>query len=105
ALTPMSVFLAGSASPDVVTNWLSFVLVAAFLHAAFAADGPAGKAEVGRLVLLSFFLSLCKQVYFVLSLLLLLVPSRKLRGAPRRLLLLAGLVSLQLAASAGWAYL
>ena len=105
ALSPMSVFLAGSASPDVVTNWLSFLVVAASLRAAFGADALLRRAEIWRLVLLSFFLSLCKQVYFVLSLLLLLVPARKVRGAPRRALLLAALVALQLAVSSGWAYL
>jgi len=102
ALSPMSVFLAGSASPDVVTNWLSFVLVAAFLNATFGGDTPLRRVEIARLVLLAFLLSLCKQVYFVLSLMLLLVPARKLRGVPRRALLLAGLVALQLAATVVW---
>ncbi|MGZ6124752.1 MAG: DUF2142 domain-containing protein [Myxococcales bacterium] len=105
ALSPMSVFLAGSASPDVVTDWLSFLLVAAFLHAAFGEDALLRRGGIARLALLSVLLSLCKQVYFVLSLLLLLVPARKLRGAPRRALLLAGLVALQLAAILAWTYL
>ena len=85
-----------------VTNWLSFVLVAAFLNATFGGDTPLRRVEIARLVLLAFLLSLCKQVYFVLSLMLLLVPARKLRGVPRRALLLAGLVALQLAATVVW---
>ncbi len=105
ALSPMSVFLAGSASPDVCTNWLSFLTVAAFLDAAFHRDAPLTRMDVGRLLVACFLLSLCKQVYLVLSLLLLLVPARKLGGAWRYSLAFVGLVSIQVGANLLWWYL
>jgi uncharacterized membrane protein len=105
ALTPMAISLAASASPDAATAWLSFVVIASFLAAAFRDPRPIGGREIARLLALALVLSLCKQLYFVLSALFLLVPARKLGGPRRRAAAFALMILLQLGMNALWWYL
>jgi uncharacterized membrane protein len=106
ALSPMSVFMAGTASADVATNWLSFLTTAAFLSCAFRDDhAKIGARELGRLLLLCVLLSACKQAYFLLSLLFLLVPVSKMKNVWRYAAALAFTIGLQVGVNLIWWYL
>lgn len=77
ALMPMSLFQAASLSADSFTNCLSFLLIALFLRIAFTENSAIQKRHIYILVILSLLLSLSKQVYFLIPLLFLLIPTDK----------------------------
>ena len=81
ALTPMSLFLAGSHSPDVMTNALSLLLLALALRSTASLD-PLGGREAALLLSTAGLLMLTKP-YLPLLLLLWLVPRARLGGRPR----------------------
>jgi len=77
ALMPMSLFQAASLSADCVTNGVSFLLISLFLRYSFGETESIRVADILVLLLCSLFLPLCKQVYFPLLFLFLLIPATK----------------------------
>lgn len=102
ALSPMSVCMAGSLSPDVPTNALSFLTVATVLSVAFGEEGVIPRRRLLALIGLFVALALAKQIYLFLSVLLLLIPVRKLGSMRRYLGMLAAVGVGQLAVNVGW---
>ena len=101
ALTPMSLFLAGSMSPDVVTHGSAFVWIALVLRARVR-PGPLGRGELLTLTLAAGALGLCKIVYWILVALLLLVPAARFPSRRARILQLGGIVALSLVPTLLW---
>jgi uncharacterized membrane protein len=91
ALTPMSLFLAASLSNDVLTNALSYVLIAYVLAVAFSPEERLSGRSIAVIALLGTSLGLAKQAYFLLPLVFLLIPVRKL-GTWLRYILVLGTV-------------
>lgn len=75
SLLPMSLFLFGSWSADAMTISAAF-LVSSLIVAAFDGD-----VRMKSIIAASFWLSLCKPSYSLLSLLALLIPARRRRDA------------------------
>ena len=90
ALTPMSLFTAASASADVLTNGLSFLLVAVILNLRVAAKPVTVVSGLG-LWLLATLVGLCKPVYWPLAALMLLIPGRLFGGRLRQAAILAAI--------------
>lgn len=77
-LTPMTLFLAGGISADVVTNALAFFLTATLLRLAFDPQQRIPNQALGLLAGLACAIALTKVVYIALLLLyFLLIPRRK----------------------------
>ena len=72
-LMPMTLFQTASASADSFTTALSFALFACIARASVS-NSPILQSEKMQLVALVVLVALCKQVYFLLALLLLLTP-------------------------------
>jgi uncharacterized membrane protein len=77
ALTPMSLSLASSLSPDCLTNGAAFLLTAFFLRYSLDETKMIRRVDLLIILLLSLVLSLSKQVYCLIVLLFLLIPERK----------------------------
>jgi len=76
ALLPMSLFINGSLSADVVTNVLSFIIIAYFLRLAYFEQIFTLKNLI-IITVLAILLALAKLVYIPLVLLFLLIPKEK----------------------------
>lgn len=76
ALLPTSVFVNASLNADMMTNLLSFVLIAYLLRLAFYEEAVTNK-KVFIATLLAVLLASCKTVYTPIVLLFLLIPKRK----------------------------
>lgn len=83
ALTPMSVFLAGSFSADATSNGLAFLFIACVLRER-EADGRLGQGSGLALLALAIAVGLAKQTYWPLCGALLLVPGRRFSGPRAR---------------------
>jgi uncharacterized membrane protein len=79
ALTPMSLFLAGSVSADPVTSGLCFLFLALILKYR-SEDILLYSKQLFALFLLSSLIALSKQVYLLLGFLVLLIPSDRFGG-------------------------
>lgn len=101
ALTPMSLFLAASLSPDAATNGLAFLFTACTLRAA-ARRTPMDGRELAALLALAAGLGLVKPTYVPLALLLLLVPAERCGGRARHLGLVAAALLAGVVPSAAW---
>jgi hypothetical protein len=73
----MSLFMAASQSNDVLTNGLSYVLVAYVLARAFSPEERLSGRSIAIIALLGMCVGLAKQAYFLLPLVFLLIPVRK----------------------------
>jgi tetratricopeptide (TPR) repeat protein len=104
ALTPMTLSLAASLSPDALTNALSFLLVAQVLALAFGPEGRAPARGVTAVALLGAAVGWTKQTYFPLPLSYLLIPARKLGGRGRYWAGLGLVLFVTALAVAGWAW-
>jgi uncharacterized membrane protein len=104
SLMPMSLFQAASLSADSLTNALSFLLIAICLKFAGRGCVVIKKRELVILFLLSAMVSLSKQVYFVLVLLVFLIPPEKFGGRKNKWLVGAAMIFVSLLCSAGWLY-
>ncbi len=82
-LMPMTLFQTASASADSFTNALSFALVACVLRGSMP-DSRISRGEKARLIVLVVLVALSKQVYFLLAMLLFLLPERRFRDAKER---------------------
>jgi uncharacterized membrane protein len=105
ALTPMSLFLSASLSADSLTNALSFLLVAFVLRCAFDENKVLKKHDIILLIVLSVLIALCKQAYFMLIFLYLLIPVKKFDSAKGYYGAFALMVIMALAASSYWSNL
>ena len=77
ALLPMSVFQAASLSPDVLINGMSFLIIAIILRLAFDKTKKISKYDLVFVLTLIVLLTLSKNAYFFLILLVLLIPTNK----------------------------
>ena len=100
-LMPMTLFQAASASADSFTTALSFALFACIARAAVS-NSPILRREKIQLILLVVLVALCKQVYFLLALLLFLLPARRFAGPKDRLAFLGVASAAALSAVVGW---
>lgn len=94
ALTPMAVFLRGSASADALGTAVAFLLAGTVARLAWGEEEPRGWKDVAVLAACCAALCLSKPVYVPLALLALLIPPARLPGGRRApALLLLGLVT------------
>lgn len=103
ALTPMSMFLAPTLSADVLTNGLAFLWVGLFLSAVVSEE----RIDFDRFSLMTVVtiaLTLSKQPYGLLSLLLLLVPVAKWGSRRAYALRAGGLVAVNFLVAGLWAW-
>jgi uncharacterized membrane protein len=105
ALNPMSIFLAASVSPDTAASGLSFLILGAGLRLAHADDAPVRGRDLARFAAAALLLSLAKQVYLVLSLILLLVPAGKFGGTVRKAAWVGGILAAQIGLCVLWSLL
>jgi hypothetical protein len=100
ALSPLSVFVAATCAVDGTTNGLAFLWTAWVVRLATSAT-PA-RPPLVLLGVLAVALALLKLAYVPLVLLLLAVPSARLGGARRRLLVVGAMLLASAAALALW---
>jgi uncharacterized membrane protein len=102
-LLPMSVFLAGSPSADVMTDALAMLLAAAIFRSAFGAKGRMDWREAAWLLTLSVLLSLTKQLYFLLAAMVLMIPAVRFSSPRRKVMFFLGVMGATIVVNAGWA--
>jgi uncharacterized membrane protein len=102
ALTPMSLFMAASQSNDVLTNGLSYVLVAYVLARAFSPEERLSWRSVAVIAVLGMSVGLAKQAYFLLPLIFLLIPVRKFATRLRYVLALGMVMAVTLLPVLAW---
>jgi uncharacterized membrane protein len=105
SLLPMSVFLAGSISADVMTNGFSILLTSLILKSAFAEKGSFNSREGLWILLVSVLLALTKQVYFLLAALAMTIPTERFGGGRRKTAYLLMLAGAAIAVNIIWAWL
>ncbi len=103
ALIPMALFEATSLSADSLILGLSFIIVAVFFKFAFDENKKIiNKKDIYILFILILLLSLSKQIYFVLLLLIFLIPSEKF-GSRKQMFLVTGFLFFAIVIiSGGW---
>ncbi len=100
-LMPMTLFQTASASADSFTTALSFALFACIARASVS-NSLILQSEKMQLIALVVLVALCKQVYFLLALLLLLLPAQRFAGRKDRAALLGVAFAAVLGAVVGW---
>jgi uncharacterized membrane protein len=93
-LLPMMVFLAGSASPDGMTNGLAALLIARALRMASDRGGPVTWRGLAGFALLAALVAATKVPYFLLALVFLLIPAAKFPSARARWAMTGALLAL-----------
>ncbi len=102
ALMPMTVHQLASLSPDALAISLSFLLFAGFLRLAWGpGESVSTRAMVG-LTGLAALVSLSKSVYFPLTLLVFLIPARRMGGWRRHLTIGGAMVAFSAALFLAW---
>lgn len=81
-LLPMNVYISNSFSADVMTNVLSFFLIALVLK--YISGGLIGRKELATLLLIVIFLAVAKVIYVFLMFLLLAVPAARFPSSRQR---------------------
>ncbi len=102
ALAPMSLAQAASASADAVTNGAAFLFIALVLRAALGDARAANHRAKLSLVVLAASISLCKPVYAVLPLFVLIIPAAKLGSFKARRAFAAMTILLAWGLTAAW---
>ena len=102
ALTPTSLFQSSSLSADVMTNGLSFLLIALFLRYAYGGGGR--KYILPGIFILSWLVAVSK-LYFFLVFLFLLVPGERFRNRKTYWAVFSLLVATTALIVSGWGYL
>jgi uncharacterized membrane protein len=107
ALTPMSLFQAGSMSVDAFTNGIVFLFIATILSYAFEATENTDhiKSSLFVLFVLSLLLTLSKSQYAPVLLLVLLVSKKRFYSSSTRITYLGLFFLLNAIVFFGWAYL
>lgn len=101
ALTPMSVFLAASASADAATNALAFLWIAVILRKR-GSRAPLSIGDTAMLWALGTSLGLCKSIYWALTLLVLTLPRSCFPARRTRALIVSAVLLGSLAPVAAW---
>jgi uncharacterized membrane protein len=101
ALSPMSVFLAASASADAATNALAFLWIAVILRKR-RARAPLSTVDGVLLWGLATSLGLCKSIYWGLTLLILTLPRPCFSGRRRRVALVLAVLFGSLIPAGAW---
>ena len=104
ALLPMSLFEVSSLSADAVTYGLAFFSIAFFFKLAFDNRQKLGIREIIVMTFITVLLTLSKNVYFLMFLLLLLLPANKFENLRQRLFILLWLAFANILALIGWSY-
>ena len=102
AITPMAMQQAGSLSADVVTNSLSFLMIAMAIRL-FDRDYQPSNTFLLSAAAISIALGLSKEPFFILSALLLIVPIRRNLSRKKQLLVSGAIVIAGIVATLGWA--
>ena len=106
SLTPMSIFMAASSSPDAPTNGACELFIAALLRCIFGVDPQRiGKRWISALLLLSVSVGLLKVIYAPIALLGLCIPSRKFKSSLQQRVFVAALLITSFGAAAIWSWL
>ncbi|MBI5187418.1 MAG: DUF2142 domain-containing protein [Nitrospinae bacterium] len=103
SLMPMTIFTAASLSADAATIGLAFLLTATVLNLVFVKK-TISAPEMARLLILTALLSLSKQIYVTLALMVFIVPSEKFKSKKTYFLFMAGLLILNLAVNIAWTF-
>ena len=104
ALMPMNQFQLATASADAFTNSVAFLFVALILRAAHASQ-PLRSRELALLLAASLLLSLSKQAYAPLVVLLFAIPRERFVSHAFRVGTLAAILSINAVAVGLWAFL
>jgi uncharacterized membrane protein len=102
ALSPMSIAQAASASADALTNGAAFALIAAILAAAFSPEPALRRSRFRLPAILAVVVSLCKPVYGLLPILILIIPASKFGSARRARKTAAALLAVCWGTLAAW---
>jgi len=103
-LSPMILFQAATLSPDAITNGVAFLLISVFLRYAFDDKLNIGIKEVLVLILLSSTLALCKQAYFLISILFLIIPVKKASSKRKYFSIFASIILTNIVLILLWSY-
>jgi Tfp pilus assembly protein PilF len=104
ALTPMTLALAASLSPDALTNALSFLLIAQILACALGTERRVSNRSLALVTVYGAAIGLAKQAYFLLPLLYLIIPVAKVGGRRRYLMGFVLVLGATFAAVGSWAF-
>jgi len=104
ALAPMAVFQAASFSADGVINSLAFLLIAVFIRYAFDEERAIHNKDIIIIFILSMILALCKQSYFLISLIFLLIPVKKMASKKKYYLFFISLMASNIIVILVWTY-
>jgi len=104
ALAPMALFQAASLSADGVINSLAFLLIAVFIRYAFDEEKNIDNKDIILIFMLSIVLALCKQSYFMISLLFLLIPAKKMASKKKYYVVFILLVVANIIGILAWTY-
>lgn len=104
-LLPMSVFLAGSPSADVMTNGSAMLLTALIARSALAGKATFTWREGAWILAVSVFVALTKQVYILLAALAIMIPAERFGGMKRKTVYLCLLAGAAVAVNIIWAWL
>ena len=102
ALTPMSFYQAASLSADSITNALAFLTIAYFVYWIYGPEMQIKPRHIFLFFLLTVSLSCTKNVFFLISFLLLLIPSRKFVNKKRYCFIFLALATANMAVCFIW---
>lgn len=102
-IMPMSIHLAGSISPDVVTIGVAFLFTAFILRLALAKEKTTvTRRDIGFVFVLGIVLAMCKQPYFFLALLFLMIPTARFKDRKQYYVTLAIFVLVVVSIGLSW---
>ncbi len=104
-LMPMALFLGASLSADVTTNALAILLVAVILRTRLAEAGPMSLKERILVLAMCMLLSVSKQIYCPLVLLIVLIPRESFGGRNRKLVYCGIVLAASVVLTLAWAYI
>jgi uncharacterized membrane protein len=102
ALTPMSLFLASSLSPDCLTNALSFLTISIFLYYSLGKKEVIKQGDLYIIFISTLLCTLSKNAYLTILVLYLLIPIKKIGSSKKYFSLFLLLILLNVIALAGW---
>jgi hypothetical protein len=103
SLSPMTVFQGSVVSADSISNGLALLLLAMTLRMAFAKGAPPGGGSIVALVAVTASLGLVKQGFWLLGLLLLVIPSARFPNRKVRIASIAFAAIAMSVLTVGWA--
>jgi uncharacterized membrane protein/Tfp pilus assembly protein PilF len=103
ALTPMTMAMAASLSPDAFTNAISFLLIAQMLNCAAGPEQLVSNRSLAMTAICGAALGLAKQAYFLIPLAYLIIPVAKMGNWRRYVIGFAVVVGATFTALGSWA--